>query len=361
MAPSEKEAQLMGLLSSSGTVSATSSTATSDSEGSPKLPVAHEGELKRDEKQQQMIRDTMKAKRASATVAAQPSHKRTESKSKFGTLVDRVKSELKVKKSDSSSRIAASSGSASPPSGGLAEEPRSGPSPVPPRVSSEAALSRNSSPSVMQSPPPAVVAAPAAVASPPPPQLTAAPRTGVKKAVATYYFVAEEEGEISFEVGEKIDVYSFEPDGWGVGCNAAGQTGEFPVNRVQFVSETETLRNTLAGLLDDGGEAPARALPPPPQPQQPAESEPRRPVSPAPATGASASGPPPPPLSKKPKLVALKKKAPPPPPASIGTAGLDEPAMVKRPTPKPVQELDAGSATQSPALARKGAPPQSPA
>lgn len=128
-APSEKEMQLLGMIASGGSPAHYAS----DSDSTPKVKALSSSSnafdspstLRRDEKQQQMIRGSMKHKRSGSTVAStSPSSAAAATtspttaapapasgKSKFSTLVGRVKSELGEfkalhRRTESSSKIA---------------------------------------------------------------------------------------------------------------------------------------------------------------------------------------------------------------------------------------------------------------
>jgi len=67
---------------------------------------------------------------------------------------------------------------------------------------------------------------------PPPPPLPGGPSSN-PVAVATFPFDPREEGEIGFNVGDKIEVLQQDSSGWWVGI-ANGKKGQFPANYVQL-------------------------------------------------------------------------------------------------------------------------------
>ena len=67
---------------------------------------------------------------------------------------------------------------------------------------------------------------------PPPPRESASPETPKDEVVALYRFSSNEDGDLSFAVGDRITVVSRDPSGWWTG-KLNGKQGIFPANRVE--------------------------------------------------------------------------------------------------------------------------------
>lgn len=248
LAPSEKEAILMGMLAESPSGFSESPPTSSPLSGTPpsSLPpnlsasasaIDSPSTLRRDEKQQQMIRDAMAAQQKKRPSSVRVS--KTDSKGKFSTLVGFVKG-----KKDSSGTLRSSSSpnkeegmdSPAPLRQSMpavdTSSPDARPSPaflrkseVIPRTEvqdlpeASPVLSRHSDSHVVESA-----------------RLQRASMGVVVLQVkALYNGEPLEDGEMSFLAGDEIDVHLYDVEGWGTGCNVrTGEVGEFPCNRTNL-------------------------------------------------------------------------------------------------------------------------------
>ncbi len=66
-------------------------------------------------------------------------------------------------------------------------------------------------------------------------------------ACALFDFVGQEQGELSFKVGDWIAIYEFDAAGWGKGrCRSGGPVGDFPSNRTDVAKRAASLKKPSA-------------------------------------------------------------------------------------------------------------------